>query len=52
MVETLDCIRKDLPAVSEDRFLLIDGGGTPDYRDYHALTDAADDTDPEGDRNP
>jgi len=48
MVETIDRIRKDLPAISEDRYLLIDGADTPGYRDYHALTSAADDTDPQG----
>jgi acyl-CoA synthetase (AMP-forming)/AMP-acid ligase II len=48
MVETLDPIRKDLPAISEDRFLLVDGGDTPGYRDYHALTSAASDADPQG----
>ncbi len=48
MVETLDRIRKDLPAISEDRFLLIDGAETPGYRDYHTLTSAASDADPQG----
>ena len=48
MVETLDRIRKDLPAIAEDRFLLTDGNHTPGYRDYHALTSAASDADPQG----
>ncbi len=48
MEETLDRIRKDLPAISEDRFLLVDGGDTPGYLDYHALTSAASDSDPQG----
>ena len=48
MVGTLGLIRKDLPAIAEDRFLLIDGGDTPGYRDYHGLKAMADDTDPQG----
>jgi long-chain acyl-CoA synthetase len=48
MVETLDRIRKDLPAIAKDRFLLIDGADTPGYRDYHALKSAASDADPQG----
>jgi len=48
MVETLDRIRKDLPAISEDRFLLIDSADTPGYRDYHALKSVAGDADPQG----
>ena len=48
MVETLDRIRKDLPAISEDRFLLIDGVDIPGYRDCHALKSAASDADPQG----
>ena len=48
MVETLDRIRKDLPSIAEDRFLLIDGADTPGYRDYHALKSAASDADPQG----
>ncbi len=48
MVETLDNIRKDLPAIPDDRFLLIDGGGMPGYRDYHGLKAMASDADPQG----
>ena len=47
MVETLNLIRKDLPTIAEDRFLLIDGGDTPGYRDYHGLKAKANDTDPQ-----
>ncbi len=47
MVETLNNIRKDLPAIPNDRFLLIDGGDMPGYRDYHALKSMADDADPQ-----
>jgi long-chain acyl-CoA synthetase len=48
MVKTIDGIRKDLPAISEDRFLLIDSGDTPGYRDYHGLKTMASDADPQG----
>ncbi len=48
MVETLDRIRKDMPTIPTYRFLLIDGGAPPGYRDYHALKSAANDTDPQG----
>ena len=48
MVETLDLIREDLPAMPEDRFLLIDHSDTPGYRDYHGLKSAASDADPQG----
>ena len=48
MVKTLDRIRKDLPAIAEDRFLLIDSMDAPGYRDYHGLKSAASDADPQG----
>ena len=48
MVATLDRIRKDLPAIPNDRFLLIDGGDMPGYRDYHGLKAKASDADPQG----
>ena len=47
MVETLDRIRDDLPAIPADRFLLVDGTDIPGYRDYHGLTFAASDSDPQ-----
>ncbi len=48
MVETLNGIRRDLPALAQDRFLLVDGNPETGYRDYHALTSAADDGEPTG----
>ncbi len=48
MVETIDGIRKDLPAIPDDRFLLIDGGDMPGYRDYHGLKAMVSDADPQG----
>ena len=45
MVEHLDAVRDDieLPA---DRFLLTDAAGVPGYREYHALTAAASESEP------
>lgn len=45
--EHLDAIRGDL-TIPEDRYLLIDSPHVPGYRDYHALTAEAYDSDPVG----
>jgi len=47
-VKTLNRIRKDLPAIADDRFLITDSPDTPGYRDYHELKSAASDADPQG----
>jgi long-chain acyl-CoA synthetase len=47
-VETLDEIRADLTAISNDRFLLIDGPARAGYQDYHALKAKASHLDPKG----
>ena len=48
MVKTLDRIRKDLPQIPDDRFLLIDSGDTRGYQDYHGLKAMVSDIDPQG----
>ena len=47
-VDTLNNIRSELTAISDDRYLLIDRSDQPGYQDYHALKAAARDRDPEG----
>ena len=47
-VKNIDAIKSELPAIAEDRYLLIDSPDTPGYQDYHALKAAASDQDPEG----
>lgn len=47
-VETINPIRDELPAITEDRYLLTDSGDTPGYQDYHALTAASSDEEPQG----
>jgi len=47
-VDTLDEIRKDLSAISPDRFILVDRNAKPGYNDYHALKARASDLDPQG----
>jgi len=44
-VEPIDSIKPELPAITHDRYLLIDGSRTG-YRDYHALKGAASDQEP------
>ena len=46
-VDTLGQIREKL-TIPSDRYILIDGGETPGYRDYHELTAGADDRNPAG----
>ena len=45
-VESINAIRADLSAITEDRYLLTDGAKTPGYQDYHALKAATDDSEP------
>jgi acyl-CoA synthetase (AMP-forming)/AMP-acid ligase II len=47
-VETINSIKPELPAIEDDRYLLIDTGDIPGYRDYHALKAAVSDQEPEG----
>ena len=47
-VETINSIKPELPAIADDRYLLIDAGDTPGYQDYHALKAVASDQEPEG----
>ncbi|MCG7851860.1 MAG: AMP-binding protein, partial [Methanosarcinaceae archaeon] len=47
-VETINSIKPELPAIADDRYLLIDAGDTPGYRDYHALKAVASDQEPKG----
>jgi acyl-coenzyme A synthetase/AMP-(fatty) acid ligase len=45
---SINAIRTELPAIAEDRYLLIDSSDTPGYQDYHALKSAAADSEPAG----
>lgn len=47
LVGTLESIKTELPNVPADRYLLTDAPDTPGYHDYHALTAAAGDHDPQ-----
>jgi acyl-CoA synthetase (AMP-forming)/AMP-acid ligase II len=47
-VDMLDNIKKDLPAIAPDRYLLTDGSDRQGYQDFHGLKAAADDGEPEG----
>ena len=47
-VETINSIKPELPAIADDRYLLIDAGDIPGYQDYHALKAVASDQEPEG----
>jgi len=47
-VNTLDEIRKDLTAISPDRFILVDRNAKTGYNDYHALKAKVSDLDPQG----
>ncbi len=47
-VDKINTIKSDLPAIADDRYLLVDFAGQSGYRDYHALKAAARDKDPEG----
>jgi acyl-CoA synthetase (AMP-forming)/AMP-acid ligase II len=45
-VDTFNSIKSDLPAISDDRYLLVDASDIPGYRDYHALKAVASDAEP------
>lgn len=47
-VDSINAIRADLPAITDDRYLLTDSSDTPGFQDYHALKAAADDSEPAG----
>jgi acyl-CoA synthetase (AMP-forming)/AMP-acid ligase II len=46
--DTMDSIREGLPAIGEDRYLLVDGDGRSGFQDYHALKRSVDDQEPSG----
>jgi acyl-CoA synthetase (AMP-forming)/AMP-acid ligase II len=46
--DTIDAIKPELPAISEDCYLLTDSPNTRGYQDYHALKAAAGDQEPKG----
>jgi len=46
MAPHLDAIRTGLPAIPDDRYLLIDSRDTPGYRAYHELVAQAGDSEP------
>ena len=46
--DMLDKIKKDLPAIVPERYLLTDASDRKGYQDYHGLKAAADDREPEG----
>ncbi len=47
-VENLSAIKSELPAISEDRYLLTDWSDQSGYQNYQALKAKASDLDPEG----
>ena len=47
-VEKIDAIKSELPAIAEDRYILIDGSDYAGYLDYHALKSTSGDEEPEG----
>jgi acyl-coenzyme A synthetase/AMP-(fatty) acid ligase len=47
-VENLNAIKSELPAISEDRYLLTNWSDQSGYQDYDALKAEASDRDPEG----
>ena len=47
-VEKIDAIKSELPAIAEDRYILIDASNHPGYQDYHALKSASGDEEPKG----
>jgi acyl-CoA synthetase (AMP-forming)/AMP-acid ligase II len=47
-MKSIDAIKPELSAISEDCYLLTDSSDTPGYQDYHALKAAARDQEPEG----
>ena len=47
-VEKIDAIKSELPAIAEDRYILVGGSDRAGYLDYHALKSASNDQEPEG----
>ena len=47
-VEKIDEIKSELPAIAEDRYILIDGSNQAGYLNYHELKSAAGDEEPKG----
>jgi acyl-CoA synthetase (AMP-forming)/AMP-acid ligase II len=47
-VEKVDTIKSELPAIAEDRYILVDGSNHAGYLDYHALKSTASDEEPKG----
>ena len=47
-VDKLDAIKRELPAIAEDRYILTDGPNHAGYLDYHAVKSAAGDKEPKG----
>ena len=47
-VEKIDAIKSELPAIAEDRYILIDGSNHAGYLDYHELKTASGDQEPGG----
>ncbi len=47
-VEPINAIKPELPAIADNRYLLIDSSDAPGYQDYHALKAGASDLEPEG----
>ena len=47
-VDKINTIKSALPAIAEDRYLLVDFSGQSGYQDYHALKAAAGEQEPEG----
>lgn len=47
-VEKIDSIKSELPAIAEDRYILVDGSNHAGYLDYHELKSASGDAEPKG----
>jgi acyl-CoA synthetase (AMP-forming)/AMP-acid ligase II len=47
-VDKINTIKPEVPAIADDRYLLVDFAGQSGYQDYPALKAAAGDQDPEG----
>lgn len=46
--DVMEIIRPDLPKLRQGNCLLVDGANIANFQDYHALTDAADESEPTG----
>ena len=47
-VDKINRIKSELPAIADDRYLLVDFSGQSGYQDYHTLKAAVGDQEPEG----